>query len=81
MSIMLTRTELYRPGVLDDRDSSDSRLDNDAMWSLMVLARGEARRAARDGRDWPDWVTQMFEWYSDHLERLATRRELRMMAR
>lgn len=78
---LLSRTELYRPYVLDDRDSTDRWLAQDTLGLLSAHATGAAIHAAVNGQGWPDWVTAVFAYQCERRDRLAVRRELREMAR
>lgn len=77
---LLTRDELYRPGVLDDRETTDRWLAQDAMALLSGHAIYAARTATVNGQPWPDWVTAAFAYQCERRDRLATRRELHQMA-
>jgi hypothetical protein len=77
---LLSSAELYRPGALEDRDSTDRWLAQDALGVLSAHALHEARIATVDGQDWPDWVGIVLAYQCERRDRLATRRELREMA-
>lgn len=74
----LSLDELYRPGAMNARDTSDRLVGELALLHIYGCAVVEAMLIGAG--EWPSWVRYAMEWRAEARDRQATRRELREMA-